>query len=145
MLVLVKSWKLNGLKYFFMLLFKFQTARGIDVENVNMIVNIECPQSAEVYLHRIGRAGRFGTRGASFTILSNPIEVHRFGLMARAANFNVKMVDFRDGFPSDLVINAEYFFNFAKEFTVCFLFVEKVFCLSNGKVFCGRRVEMGIT
>lgn len=38
----------------------FQTARGIDAENVNLIVNLDLPQDHETYLHRIGRAGRFG-------------------------------------------------------------------------------------
>lgn len=37
-----------------------QTARGIDAENVNLIVNLDCPRDHETYLHRIGRAGRFG-------------------------------------------------------------------------------------
>jgi len=38
----------------------FQTARGIDAENVNLIVNLDLPQDHETYVHRIGRAGRFG-------------------------------------------------------------------------------------
>jgi superfamily II DNA/RNA helicase len=37
-----------------------QTARGIDAENVNLIVNLDIPHDHETYLHRVGRAGRFG-------------------------------------------------------------------------------------
>jgi ATP-dependent RNA helicase DDX20 len=37
------------------------TARGIDVENVNLVINMDVPFDGETYLHRIGRAGRFGT------------------------------------------------------------------------------------
>jgi ATP-dependent RNA helicase DDX20 len=37
------------------------TARGIDVENVNLVINMDVPYDGETYLHRIGRAGRFGT------------------------------------------------------------------------------------
>lgn len=36
------------------------TARGIDAENVNLVINLDVPQEVETYLHRIGRAGRFG-------------------------------------------------------------------------------------
>ena len=37
-----------------------QTSRGIDAENVNLVVNLDIPWDHETYLHRIGRAGRFG-------------------------------------------------------------------------------------
>lgn len=46
------------------------TARGIDVENVNMVINLDVPVDAATYLHRIGRAGRYGSRGISITIVS---------------------------------------------------------------------------
>ena len=38
----------------------FQTARGIDADKVNVIINLDIPKDHETYLHRIGRAGRFG-------------------------------------------------------------------------------------
>lgn len=37
-----------------------QTSRGIDAEHVNLVVNLDVPYDHETYLHRIGRAGRFG-------------------------------------------------------------------------------------
>eukprot|EP00299_Pterocystis_sp_00344_P017279 c8661_g1_i2.p1 GENE.c8661_g1_i2~~c8661_g1_i2.p1 ORF type:complete len:382 (+),score=88.36 c8661_g1_i2:34-1179(+) len=37
------------------------TARGIDVENVNFVVNLDLPRDWDTYFHRIGRTGRFGT------------------------------------------------------------------------------------
>ncbi|XP_072743488.1 uncharacterized protein [Anoplolepis gracilipes] len=46
------------------------TARGIDVENVNMVVNFDVPTDSATYLHRIGRAGRYGSHGISITIIS---------------------------------------------------------------------------
>uniref|UniRef100_A0A915HWC7 RNA helicase n=1 Tax=Romanomermis culicivorax TaxID=13658 RepID=A0A915HWC7_ROMCU len=36
------------------------TARGIDASKVNLVINFDIPYSSETYLHRIGRAGRFG-------------------------------------------------------------------------------------
>ncbi|XP_029679700.1 uncharacterized protein LOC115245489 [Formica exsecta] len=46
------------------------TARGIDVENVNMVINFDVPKNSATYLHRIGRAGRYGSHGISITIIS---------------------------------------------------------------------------
>ncbi|CAL1684574.1 unnamed protein product [Lasius platythorax] len=46
------------------------TARGIDVENINMVINFDVPTNPTTYLHRIGRAGRYGSRGISVTIIS---------------------------------------------------------------------------
>nr|XP_058937738.1 probable ATP-dependent RNA helicase DDX20 isoform X2 [Kogia breviceps] len=43
------------------------TSRGIDAENVNLVVNLDVPLDWETYMHRIGRAGRFGTLGLTVT------------------------------------------------------------------------------
>ena len=45
--------------------------RGIDVERVNIVVNYDCPPDADSYLHRVGRAGRFGTKGLAITFVSS--------------------------------------------------------------------------
>lgn len=50
------------------------TARGIDVESVNLVINIDVPEDVETYLHRIGRTGRFGTRGVAVTIVVDASE-----------------------------------------------------------------------
>uniref|UniRef100_T1JLZ3 RNA helicase n=1 Tax=Strigamia maritima TaxID=126957 RepID=T1JLZ3_STRMM len=46
------------------------TSRGIDAEHVNLVLNLDVPWDKETYLHRIGRAGRFGTVGISVTFAS---------------------------------------------------------------------------
>ncbi|XP_054716113.1 probable ATP-dependent RNA helicase DDX20 [Uloborus diversus] len=43
------------------------TSRGIDAENVDLIINFDCPTTIETYLHRVGRAGRYGARGVAIT------------------------------------------------------------------------------
>lgn len=45
--------------------------RGIDVERVNIVINYDCPPDADSYLHRVGRAGRFGTKGLAITFVAN--------------------------------------------------------------------------
>ncbi len=42
-------------------------ARGIDVENVDIVFNYDIPQDEEYYVHRIGRTGRAGKSGIAFT------------------------------------------------------------------------------
>ena len=51
--------------------------RGIDVERVNIVINYDMPQDSEqsqgadTYLHRVGRAGRFGTKGLAITFVAS--------------------------------------------------------------------------
>ncbi len=45
-------------------------ARGIDVDDVEAVINYDIPQDIEYYVHRIGRTGRAGRAGRSFTFVS---------------------------------------------------------------------------
>jgi len=45
--------------------------RGIDIERVNIVINYDMPDDSDSYLHRVGRAGRFGTKGLALTFVSN--------------------------------------------------------------------------
>ncbi|MGE5379217.1 MAG: DEAD/DEAH box helicase [Candidatus Aminicenantes bacterium] len=45
-------------------------ARGLDVENVEAVVNYDMPQDEEYYVHRIGRTGRAGKPGKAFTFVT---------------------------------------------------------------------------
>ncbi|MCJ1314935.1 Suppressor of the cold-sensitive snRNP biogenesis mutant brr1-1 [Xylographa vitiligo] len=44
--------------------------RGIDIEKINLAINYDLPSDADSYLHRVGRAGRFGTKGLSISFVS---------------------------------------------------------------------------
>lgn len=44
--------------------------RGIDIEKVNVVINYDMPTDSDSYLHRVGRAGRFGTKGLAITFSS---------------------------------------------------------------------------
>lgn len=44
-------------------------ARGIDVQQVSLVVNYDLPPKRESYLHRIGRGGRFGRKGVAITFV----------------------------------------------------------------------------
>lgn len=45
-------------------------ARGIDVDNIELVVNFDIPQDNEYYIHRIGRTGRAGRQGKAITLIS---------------------------------------------------------------------------
>ncbi|KAK9370337.1 P-loop containing nucleoside triphosphate hydrolase protein [Lipomyces kononenkoae] len=45
-------------------------ARGIDVHGVNLVINYDVPQSAQAYIHRIGRTGRAGKQGKAVTFFT---------------------------------------------------------------------------
>merc|ERR1712085_69265 len=44
--------------------------RGIDIERVNIVINYDMPADSDSYLHRVGRAGHFGTKGLALTFVS---------------------------------------------------------------------------
>lgn len=46
-------------------------ARGIDVQQVSLVINYELPTQMDNYIHRIGRSGRFGRKGTAINLLCN--------------------------------------------------------------------------
>jgi len=45
-------------------------ARGIDVQQVSLVINYDLPRNLENYLHRIGRSGRFGRKGVAINFVT---------------------------------------------------------------------------
>ncbi|WP_343693646.1 DEAD/DEAH box helicase [Chitinophaga sp.] len=45
-------------------------SRGIDIEDINLVINYDVPNDAEDYIHRIGRTARAATEGTAYTIIS---------------------------------------------------------------------------
>merc|ERR1712070_429282 len=44
-------------------------ARGIDVQQVSLVINYDLPKDRENYIHRIGRSGRFGRKGVAINFI----------------------------------------------------------------------------
>lgn len=85
--------------------------RGIDVKNIEAVFNYDLPRDDEDYIHRVGRTGRAGTSGVSFTFVSkrqvqslrrieraNGIQIHKKDIptfeeiqVARVSNFQNKI------------------------------------------------------
>ncbi|WP_454490683.1 DEAD/DEAH box helicase [Chitinophaga lutea] len=52
-------------------------SRGIDIEDIDLVINYDVPNDGEDYVHRIGRTARASTDGTAYTFIS-PKEQHRF-------------------------------------------------------------------
>jgi ATP-dependent RNA helicase len=46
-------------------------ARGIDVQQVSLVINYDLPSNRENYIHRIGRSGRFGRKGVAINFVTS--------------------------------------------------------------------------
>jgi len=46
-------------------------ARGIDVQQVSLVINYDLPNNRELYIHRIGRSGRFGRKGVAINFVKD--------------------------------------------------------------------------
>jgi translation initiation factor 4A len=69
------------------------TARGIDVQQVSLVINFELPVQKENYIHRIGRSGRYGKKGVAINLVGpeeismmKEIESHYATQMAELPN-----------------------------------------------------------
>ena len=60
-------------------------ARGIDVDDVEAVINYDIPQDIEYYVHRIGRTGRAGRKGRSFTF-ANSREIYKIREIERVCH-----------------------------------------------------------
>ncbi|NXW65101.1 DDX20 helicase, partial [Eurystomus gularis] len=65
------------------------TSRGIDAEKVNLVINLDVPVDWETYMHRIGRAGRFGTLGLSVTYCCRGEEENMMMKIAQKCNLQL--------------------------------------------------------
>ena len=70
-------------------------SRGIDVQQISMVLNYELPTNINTYVHRIGRAGRYGRKGTTINLLL-PEEEKLMGEICDHYGMNVKPL------PNDL-------------------------------------------
>jgi ATP-dependent RNA helicase UAP56/SUB2 len=69
--------------------------RGIDIERINLAINYDLPADADSYLHRVGRAGRFGTKGLSISFVSS--EQDEAVLKEIERRFEAKVPEYPEG------------------------------------------------
>ncbi|MDB6168598.1 MAG: box helicase, partial [Verrucomicrobia bacterium] len=64
-------------------------ARGLDVDDLEVVFNFDLPNDAEDYTHRIGRTGRAGRKGQAFTFVSGQ-ELYKLQSMVRWAKLDIR-------------------------------------------------------
>jgi superfamily II DNA/RNA helicase len=66
-------------------------ARGIDIPQVNLVINYDLPPNKETYIHRIGRCGRFDKKGVAITMIKmdEPGDVKTFNKMKHYYKMNI--------------------------------------------------------
>ena len=64
-------------------------SRGIDVDDVDCVINYDIPEENEYYVHRIGRTGRAKKKGVAWSIVSNFPEKAKLDEICKFCNFSV--------------------------------------------------------
>jgi hypothetical protein len=65
-------------------------ARGIDVEQVGLVINYDIPTSPEQYIHRVGRSGRYGKTGVAVNFATSS-EADRYNIEDVIKTYNIVM------------------------------------------------------
>lgn len=71
-------------------------ARGIDVDDVDCVINYDIPEENEYYIHRIGRTGRARKKGVSFAIVGSFPERMKLDEIAKYSHFEIQPVVFNE-------------------------------------------------
>jgi len=78
--------------------------RGMDVERINIVINYDFPVVADMYMHRVGRCGRFGTKGLTISMVSSEQDEETFKQVQ--SRFEAHMEELPDKIDSTSYLNA---------------------------------------
>ena len=82
-------------------------SRGIDVDDVDCVINFDVPEENEYYVHRIGRTGRAKRKGVAWSIIGNFPEKAKLDEIAKFSNYAIKaMVLGEDGSLTEEEVKA---------------------------------------
>ncbi len=82
-------------------------SRGIDVDDVDCVINYDVPEENEYYVHRIGRTGRAKRKGRAYSIIGNFPEKAKLDEIAKFSNYKIQpMVLGSDGTLTEEVVKA---------------------------------------
>ena len=80
-------------------------ARGLDIDNVDLVINYDLPQEQEFYVHRIGRTGRIGRNGQACTLISGSKEKLQLQQLCKYIKYDIP----KGELPSSGEIKEIYF------------------------------------
>ncbi len=82
-------------------------SRGIDVDDVDCVINFDIPEENEYYVHRIGRTGRAKRKGEAWSIIGNFPEKAKLDEIAKFSNYQIKpMLLGADGTLTEEIVKA---------------------------------------
>jgi ATP-dependent RNA helicase UAP56/SUB2 len=79
--------------------------RGIDIERVNVVINFDMPEENETYMHRVGRAGRFETKGFAVSFIATVEDENRLDDIQKCFSSQIKEL------PKEFDSSFTYFFS----------------------------------
>lgn len=89
--------------------------RGMDIERVNIVFNYDMPEDSDTYLHRVARAGRFGTKGLAITFVSDETDAKT--LNSVQDRFDVNITELPDEIDLSSYSKLNYFNLLSSELT----------------------------
>ena len=82
-------------------------SRGIDVDDVECVINYDVPEENEYYVHRIGRTGRAKRKGCAYSIIGNFPEKAKLDEIAKYSNYKIQAVQLEeDGSLTEVIEKA---------------------------------------
>ena len=82
-------------------------SRGIDVDDVECVINFDIPEENEYYVHRIGRTGRAKRKGEAWSIIGNFPEKAKLDEIAKFSNYQIRpMLLGADGTLTEEIVKA---------------------------------------
>ena len=81
----------------------------MDIERVNIVFNYDMPaedslaKSTDTYLHRVARAGRFGTKGLAVSFVSSDEDINQLNEIKK--RFNIEITELPDSIDADTYIH----------------------------------------
>jgi len=81
-------------------------SRGIDIKEINMVINYDVPHDAEDYVHRIGRTARANSKGEAFTLV-NPKDFHKLAKIEKLIEAEVPKLDLPAEFGEAPTLNTK--------------------------------------
>ncbi|WP_430406377.1 DEAD/DEAH box helicase [Fluviicola sp.] len=78
-------------------------SRGIDIKEINLVINYDAPRDAEDYVHRIGRTARANTKGEAYTLI-NPKDMPKLSRIERLIEMEIQRV----ALPEELGATPEW-------------------------------------
>ena len=77
-------------------------ARGLDIDDVDVVFNYDVPDETEYYVHRIGRTGRAKRHGVAYTLVSTITEAMRLDDIQKITKHDIHRLKYENGTLLDL-------------------------------------------